>query len=206
MVPSQTKVHLELQTHLQLRKTREVHLYAPYLIVIPSTPLPLSPNGILPDGSVINYTPNNPSNRQHSCWTVPKSIPPPSNKYQNGTCTVCVVQRNGTEKGSDYQLWARDNDNNAMGDMKAETVWPVDAQQPNTSVAVTLLMGGSFLTIAPELSSYDPRISHVTLEWKNAATQIVDFDYAAPHFGDNCTDAGNALNGAVRYVTCFFDC
>ena len=140
----------ELPIRLQLRKFPKI-VPRSWLFLLRennSTPLLGSVDGVLPDGSIINYTPNSASNQHHSCWTAPKSRPPPNAKYTNGTCSVCMVRRQGTDRSSDYQLWARDDDNNAMGNLYATTMWPIDAaESPSNNVGATMLMGGSNLLV-----------------------------------------------------------
>ena len=106
------------------------------------TPLPVSRDGVIQDGSisVIKFTPN-------TCFTVPASVPPPSNNFEHGTCSVCLLQRmNLHDGGADFQLWARDNGNNAMGATSTK-IWPLDDLNVGAgSVAdnmPTFLMGGS---------------------------------------------------------------
>ena len=130
-----------------------------------------------------------------------------------------MVQHNGTDGSADYQLWARDNDNNAMGNMGPTTVWPIDDQSSDpakNNIAASMPMGGSPLLLRAALSSAPPLVQ-VTLVWatpprdptdpeiwSDKATPNALFDPAAK--GDRCTDAGNAVNGQVRYAVCSFDC
>ncbi|KAM0802268.1 hypothetical protein BDR22DRAFT_843976 [Usnea florida] len=169
------------------------------------TPLPLSPDGVLPDGSVINYTPNNPSNRGHSCWTPPLSRPPPSNTWVKGTCTVCVVQRSNTDSGADYLLWARDNDNNAMGNMDSTTIYPIDAMVPGGNNQSIIPVGGSPLTLSVMLGTVPPN-REMFLSWAGPGMPSTSFDTSPPAGGSDCNAAGTATNGAVTYVEWFIDC
>ena len=214
--PSQM-ILLELRTHLQLRKIFASHLYAPQLTERRSTPFPLSTDGQLSDGSIINYLPDNPKHPQHSCWTAPKSRPPPSQRHNGFMCSVCMVQRNGTNGSADYQLWARDYDNNAMGNMWATTVSPVNVQKPGNPINASMDMGESPLLLQAEV--FTPGFAQVTLVW---ATPPIDpndrhiwtdpkaqprtFDPASGSGGGHCFDAGKALDGAVRYAQCYFHC
>ena len=208
-------IRLELRTHLQLRKILASHLYAPQLTERRSTPFPLSTDGELSDGSIINYTPDDPGHPHHSCWTAPKSRPPPSDPYKHGSCSVCMVQRSGTDGSADYQLWARDQDNNAMGNMWATTVSPLNVQKPGNPINASMAMGGSPLLLQTEV--FTPPFAQATLVWAtppldpnnpdiwaDPKAQAKTFDPASG--GGDCIDAGNALNGAVRYAQCLFDC
>ena len=210
-------IHLELRTHLQLRKILSSHLCAPQLTERRSTPFPLSTDGELSDGSIINYTPNNPSNGQHSCWTAPKSRPPPSQPYEGVLCSVCMVQRNGTDGSADYQLWARDSANNAMGNMWATTVSPINVQKPGNPINASMDMGGSPLLLQAEV--FTPGFAQVTLVWAtppmdpkdphiwtDPKAQTRTFDPASSGSGGDFMHAGNATNGAVRYAQCYFRC
>ena len=164
------------------------------------TPLPLSTDGVLPDGTVINYTPT-----PNSCWTQPLSRPAVNAKYDHGKCSVCVLQRRGTDLSSDYQLWARDNKNNAMGNMPATTVWPYDAKNSVTDqIQSAVLMGSSNIELNSSLSSMNPAYSQVNLMW---GTQQAQYDPApGGNGGELCSPAGTATNGAVVYFTCSFAC
>ena len=128
-----------------------------------------------------------------------------------------MVRRQGTDKSSDYQLWARDNDNNAMGNLYATTMWPIDAaESPSNNVGITMLLGGSNLLVQAELST--PPSSTVKLVWVlppgDSKSPGVWQDNSLPNAmydpatkgGFDCSESGSALDGAVRYVICFFDC
>lgn len=135
-----------------------------------------------------------------------------------------MVQRSGIDGEADYQLWARDNDNNAMGNMYATTVTPFNIPKPGISQNATMLMGGwplllqatgvmenlafspkvKLLWAKPPLDPNDPAI------WNNPAAQAKVFDPTyeegdVPDYGA-CANAGTALNGAVRYAQCVFSC
>ncbi len=184
------------------------------------TPLPQSQDGVLQDLSIINYTPNNPSNRQHSCWTSPRSRPDPTHPYDKGICSVCVVRRKRTDGGADYQVWARDNENNAMGNMPVTSVWRLDdmgLDQTTAEDTPAVLMGGSHLQLWA-MSAEDPSYSVIHLRWAtppyNISLPVVDsavpqvmFDLSPTiNAGDNCVFAGRATNGEVVYLICFFSC
>ena len=134
-----------------------------------------------------------------------------------------MVQRNGTDGSADYQLWARDYDSNAMGNMYATTVSPIDNQKPGNPINASMVMGGSPLLLQSEISP--PHAAKVTLLWatppldptnpliwSDPTAQSRIFDPASPSIKPNptnifnCFDAGNALNGAVRYAQCVFRC
>lgn len=158
----------------------------------------------MPDGSVINYTPNNPSNQQHSCWTPSVSRPPVSQPIVGGTCSVCVLQRNDNDGGADYQFWARDNANNAMGNMGGTKVWPLDGMtgvgQNNQSITN---MGQSPLQLYAMLGA-DPHNSAVFLVW--GGSKVMFDPSPSVNAGADCNPAGTATNGAVIYFICFFLC
>lgn len=134
-----------------------------------------------------------------------------------------MVQRNGTDGSADYQLWARDMDNNAMGNMYATTVSPIDDQKPGNPVNASMIMGRWPLLLQAEVS--EAHSARVTLLWAlppldpnnpaiwsdpRSRAQIAMFDPASSNspspFQNSCIDAGNALNGAVRYAQCGFLC
>lgn len=167
----------------------------------PSAPTPLPPDqdGVLPDGSVINYTPE-------SCWTPPLSRPAPSVPYVGGICSVCALQRSAPDGSADYQLWARDNANNAMGNMPAATVFPDDGGADGSNNQSIVQMGGSPLTLWA-MQDTNPKYSDVMLEWETPGKPQMWFDPApGAGPGTNCTSAGTATNGAVTYFTCNFHC
>ena len=219
MVPSLSEMtHIGLWTHPQLRKILASRLCAPQLTGRCSTPFPLNTDGVLADGSIINYLPDPPNVIYHSCWTAPKSRPPPNQRYIYGKCSVCMVQRNGTDGSADYQLWARDMDNNAMGNMYATTVSPIDDKKPDHPVNASMIMGRwplllqakkneknlakvKLLWTTPPLDPHNPAI------WSDRRAQFTTFIPGNSDAGfTGCADAGSALNGAVRYAQCAFDC
>ena len=222
---SQT-IHIWLRTHLQLRKIFVFHLYSPQLTGRRSTPFPLSRDGVLADGSIINYTPNDPKSSLHSCWTAPKSRPRPSHPYEPGRCSVCMVQRSGTDGSADYQLWARDMANNAMGNMYATTVTPINVQKPGIPLNASMTMGGSPLLL--QSTGFKNNLANVKLLWAqppldpndpaiwndprarakifDPASEDPDLDGSATSDDGGCANAGSALNGAVRYAQCVFPC
>ncbi|KAF6220388.1 hypothetical protein HO133_003520 [Letharia lupina] len=182
------------------------------------TPLPPTLDGVVLDGGVVNYNPNN--HNINNCWTVPVQRPPPSAPYAPGTCSVCGLQRNGTDGSADYQLWARDNLNNAMGNMSPTTVWPLDGMRSpaddskNQSV---IQMGGSPLQLWA-LEAEDPNYSMVYMRWvtppHHLSAPLNDTTIPQVSFDPNpkmintetCSSAGTALNGAVVYFICYFAC
>ena len=185
----------------------------PTLTIRNRTPLPQSHDGVLQDHSIINYTPN-------TCWTRPRSTPDPTVPYANGNCTVCVVRRERTDNGADYQVWARDNDNNAMGNMPVTSVWQLNDMGPDQTIAENtpaVLMGGSLLQLWA-MPAEDPNYSVVSLRWAtppydiglplaDTAVPQVDFDLSpATNRGWGCVKSGDATNGAVVYLRCFFSC
>ena len=195
-------------------------LVFPKLTIRNSAPLPQSADGVLQDLSIINYTPNNPSNRQHSCWTYPRSGPDPKTPYAKGVCSVCVARRDRTDGGADYQVWARDDKNNAMGNMPVTSVWRLDdmgLDQTTAEDTPAVLMGGSQLQLWA-MSAENPSYSVVYLRWatppytislpmNDTAIPQVMFDLSPNiNAGDNCVSAGDATNGAVVYFICFFPC
>ena len=126
-----------------------------------------------------------------------------------------MVQRSGTDGSADYQLWARDEDNNAMGNMWATTVSPINDQKPGNPINASMTMGGMPLLLQAEL--FTPPIAQVTLVWalppSDPNDPLIWSDPEAPSRtfdpasgGGECHDAGNALNGAVRYAQCIFPC
>ena len=132
-----------------------------------------------------------------------------------------MVQRNGTDGSADYQLWARDGDNNAMGNMYATTVSPIDVQKQGNAVNASMTMDGSPLLLQADV--FTPHFAQVTLLWatppldpnnqaiwSDPKVQVEIFDPASSDLAsqarNGCMDAGNALNGAVRYAQCIFDC
>ena len=134
-----------------------------------------------------------------------------------------MVQRNGTDGSADYQLWARDQDNNAMGNMYATTVSPIDNQRPGVAINASMIMGGSPLLLRSEM--FIPNVATVSLLWARPPMDpndrriwldrdagVLMFDPAAAAGVSNagythtCNDAGSALDGAVRYAQCIFDC
>lgn len=138
---------------------------------------------------------------------------------------MCVLQRNGTDGSADYMLWARDNLNNAMGNMAQTTVWPLDGIRSDTQTIAenmpTIAMGGHPLQLHAMSSSENPDYSVVYLLWatpprdpNNSSTWLdpgtpqAMFDPAAPAatLSSTCAFAGSASNSAVVYATCFFDC
>lgn len=173
-------------------------------------PLPPSRDGVLiqdpskaTPAKIINYTPN-------TCFTVPASQPPPGDNFEHGTCSMCLLQRRNLDGSADFQLWARDNGNNAMGMMDA-TIWPLDNLGDNSGTAKdnmpVMPMGGSGLELSAMLSSNDPKAYHVFLFWGTPHEKIgAAYDPAATPFGESCTKAGSATNGQVIYVSCTFDC
>lgn len=135
-----------------------------------------------------------------------------------------MVQRMADPKdasnGEDYQLWARDNENNAMGNMGPTTVWPIDAQSSTTTnINASVPMGGSPLLLQAALASAPPLVQ-VSFVWATPPLDASDptifakegvpaamFDPASKDGGGyNCVDAGMATGGAVRYAICFFQC
>ena len=128
-----------------------------------------------------------------------------------------MVSPDAADSGADYQLWARDNENNAMGNMGPTRVWPVDAQSPGANIAASMPMGGSPLLLQAALSSAPPLVQ-VSLVWatppwdandpqifSNGSAPNAMFDPTSKA-GGSCNDAGTATAGAVRYAICFFDC
>lgn len=177
---------------------------------------------MLADGSIINYSPNNLPSGPHSCWTVPLSRPPPTQPYVSGTCSVCVVLRDDLDGSGDYQFWARDNDNNAMGNMGAGAkVWPMDndrsAENGGSTNSITQ-MGGYALQLYAMLAT-NPAHAQVNLAWFNpphtfgaplgadSSLPQMSFDTTpgGASFG-SCYPAGNATNGAVIYFQCVLHC
>ena len=151
--------------------------------------------------SVINYTPN-------SCWTAPRSQPPDSQPYVKGKCSVCVLQRNGTNGEADYQFWARDDDNNAMGNIGPTTVWPLDGLRiPGGNQYAITNMGQSPLKLFAMLGT-PPQYSMAFLSWNGTADGTeVQFDPSPPVGPQGaCVPAGTATSGQVVYFTCVFDC
>ena len=182
------------------------------------TPLPLSPDGVMPDNSIINYSPST-TPTQNSCWTSPLSRPPPSKPYVGGTCSVCVVQRSDNDGSADYQLWARDSKNNAMGNMDPTTVRPLDGTSSNANAQTqpSIAMGGSPLQLWAMLSSENPAYSVANLRWvvppHDPSAPLSDTTIPQAMFdptpglggGNNCAPAGTAPNGVV-YFACTFAC
>lgn len=121
-------------------------------------------------------------------------------------CTVCALQRSDPDGSADYQLWARDNSNNAMGNMPATNVFPLDGQVVGCNNLSIVQMGGSPLKLTAGLDS-SPKYSYVMLAWETPGNPQGWFDPtpgASP--GSNCKSAGTATNGAVTYFTCTFHC
>ena len=131
-----------------------------------------------------------------------------------------MVLRQNTDRSSDYQVWARDDSNNAMGNLYATTMWPIDgAEAPGNNVGASMQMGGSDLLIQAQLSTTPPA-AEVQLRWVLASKKdpwisnagqdpglpSAIYDPASSGSGDNCVESGRALDGAVRYVICFFEC
>ena len=129
-----------------------------------------------------------------------------------------MVQRQGIDLSSDYQFWARDDQNNAMGNIGPVTMWPIDAMEAlDDNVRALMPMGGSDLLVRAERSNsptnamvsfvwalppWDPNNSSI---WDDESAPHAMFDPTVAARGD-CVDAGIALNDTVRYVQCFFDC
>lgn len=186
------------------------------------TPLPGNLNGVLLEGTIINY--NVSDKNPYSCWNFPLNLSTPGESYAPGTCPVCVLQRNNNDGSADYQLWARDNLNNPIGNMQDGTkVFPLDGKHDGESFAQdtpVVLMGGSPLQLHTTLSSEDPNSFHVFLVWAtpprdpkdpttwlDPATPLVTFDSGAKvPGGDGCEPYGTASDGAVIYFECYFDC
>lgn len=124
--------------------------------------------------------------------------------YVKGTCSVCVLQRKNRDSGADYEYWARDDQNNAMGNMGGGvTIWPVDAEVQGGNNQSTTLMGQSTLQLYSTLGT-NANYSMVRLQWEGWE---VDFDPSLPaNPQGDCFSAGTALAGAANYVQCFFDC
>ena len=159
----------------------------------------------MPDGSIINYTPNAPSNQQHSCWTTPLTRPPASQPIVSGTCSVCVVYRYDNDGSGDYQFWARDDQNNAMGNMGGTKVWPLDgASAVGQNTQSVTNMGQSPLVLY-SMRGTDPAYPTVMLTWAGAEVQF----YTSPsdsNAGERCNPAGTSGNGAAIFFICFFAC
>ena len=186
------------------------------------TPLPANLNGVLLDGTIINY--NASDKNFYSCWNFAQNFPTPSGSYNPGTCPVCVLQRNNNDGSADYQLWARDNLNNAIGNMQnGTTVFPLDKMKfgkTDQEEEPVILMGGHPLQLHTTLSSEDPNSSHTFLlwatpprdpnnstTWLDSGAPMVSYDSGAKvPGGDGCEPYGTALDGAVIYFECYFDC
>ena len=116
------------------------------------------------------------------------------------------MQRSSTGSGSDYLLWARDNDNNAMGNMDATTIYPDDAATvPNALLQSITPVGGSPLTLNVSLGTVPPN-REIFLTWAVPGTPNTSFDTSPGKGGKDCNAAGTATNGAVTYFEWFIDC
>ena len=133
-----------------------------------------------------------------------------------------MVQRRGTDNSSDYLLWARDNENNAMGNMGATTIWPFqlpDSPASNNVAVMDMsaarlllltwgdnsrLVQGKLTWVAPNTDPTDPNV------WNNVDLPQAMFqtDWGAPNNlnQEGCAVAGIASDGAVRYFKCNFSC
>ena len=119
---------------------------------------------------------------------------------------MCALQRGAPDGSADYQLWARDNANNAMGNMPATKVYPLDAEVPGGNNQSIVQMGGSPLTLSAMIDT-NPSYSDVTLVWGIPGNPQGWFDPtpgAGP--GTNCNSAGTATDGEVTYFECTFHC
>lgn len=115
------------------------------------------------------------------------------------------MQRSNTDSGADYLLWARDNDNNAMGNMDATTIYPIDAMVPGGTNQSVIPVGGSPLTFYVMLGETPPN-REVYLSWAVPGTPNTSFDTSPGAGGAGCNAAGTATNGAVTYFEWFIDC
>lgn len=94
-----------------------------------------------------------------------------------------------------------------MGNMDPMTVWPIDEMSQGGNNQSIISMGESPLQLYAMRSEEDPQYHEVFLSWATQGTPNAMFDLAPSVMkGSNCTYAGNALNGAVVYFQCFFDC
>ena len=117
------------------------------------------------------------------------------------------MQRSNTDASADYLLWVRDNDNNAMGNMGATTIFPIDGMISGGNNQSIIPVGQSPLTIYSMLSMEDPNYRVIYLEWAVPGTPSTSFDAApAARTGTDCNFAGTATNGAVVYFEWFIDC
>lgn len=180
---------------------------------------------MLAEGTIINY--NASDKNFYSCWNFANNIPTPGEPYAPGTCPVCVLQRNNNDGSADYQLWARDNLNNPIGNMQnGTTVFPMDVMPVGKTIypgeEPVITMGGHPLLLSASKSSENPHYSSVTLFWAtpprdpnnpaswlwlNATTPQAMFDPGKETSTDaGCELYGTASGGAVIYFECYFDC
>ena len=110
-----------------------------------------------------------------------------------------------TDSGADYLLWARDNDNNAMGNMDATTIYPLDAMVPGGNTQSSTLVGGSPLTFSVQLGTVAPN-RDMSLSWNVSGTPGTSFDTSPGMGGTDCNAAETATNGAVTYFEWIIDC
>lgn len=121
------------------------------------------------------------------------------------------MQRDDNDGSNDYQFWARDSANNAMGNMGVGAkIWPIDAMvsapDGTNNQSITQTSGGSQLQLFA-MRTTNPQYPQVMLAWPDANTPQASFDTtpgAAP--GGNCMFSGTATNGAVTYFQCWFPC
>ena len=174
------------------------------------------------DKSVINLN----TDRPDSCWTPPISTPPASDPIKGGTCNVCVVQRHNGDGSGDYLLWARDSDNNAMGNMDQTNVWPIDGMTSSSDISsasmpmsdgLTLLLQPSLSVVSPHTDSqmdllwvmppHDPTNASIWSDTSDPQMPQGQFDPGAKGTtGTNCNFAGSVPGSSVVYVQCAFSC
>ena len=126
----------------------------------PRITLPAEKDGVLPDGAVINATPDSPTNPQ-SCWTRPVDPPIPGidSNFASGLCQVCVIQ-NSTDAEASYpssfEIWVRDDDNHAIGGAGPLALSPLDGR-PGAPYYINFTTAGKPFNMWSQLAAEDPK-------------------------------------------------
>lgn len=187
----------------------------------PSNPLPAEKDGVLPDGTVINATPANATDPP-SCWTKP--VDPPilgiDPLINPGHCQVCVIQ-NGTSaeptNHSYFELWVRDDNNQAIGGIDPQTLAPLHDDSPPTAY-INLAAGEKQLSLWTGLDAEDSHYTVVNMAWnlrlpEDAKSEaVMQFNPSpvpatnTPKGGNHCVSFGSAEDDAVIYFQCSFQC